>query len=745
MADEKDVLLRVEIDRSEAQKGLEDTTRQLLENKKAVADLNAAYKTGQVSTDQYVREQIRLKREQQSIGSQQKEYTKQLDAESNSLNALRLRLAALTKERNSVNQGTKEGVLRAKELTEEIKNTSDAIKEQEEAGGDFRRNVGNYGSAFQEAVGGVQVFGTSLDGLFKLILTNPIGLIITALFALGKALTQNDTIATALKGVMTGLGVVIDNVAAFVSAIALQFSSALDSTSEFTTFIKDVAVRVLNNMLAPLQFILDILPAVSAAMEGDFSEAADIAAEASTKFGKSVAFMNTEVPQLVKNIGAAIDVGLKYEATLDIIEAKQSKLNVTTARMENIRDRLELQAKDLSRSEEERIALANKALSVDRQILKQRQDLLDEEIKAQSAYVQALGKDSLKREEAEFRLNDLQVQRLQLQNESLKFEEGLINERNSLIESQIAAEKKRAEEEERSRQKKIEDDQKLIDRSIAGEQKLEEFRLEQAAKRAETIDEELERLLELEDFKVEVQLEKENLLASEKLFIIEKSEAKKADLVKAAEEKKRQEVKKTAELETQVQNQKLGMAANVFDTLSTLAAKGSQEQKALASVAALINTYQGVSGALANSAPPPVGLGPVGSLVSAGVILAQGLAQVAGINAAAGGGDFVTTKPTLLLVGDNPGGRERVTVEPLSGKGKTKIFKDSGMIAMAGGGTLTTGAAISRTISSPISDSFSQTNTIIDALTNMPAPVVSVKEVVKTTQRVNVKQSVKSL
>jgi hypothetical protein len=56
---------------------------------------------------------------------------------------------------------------------------------------------------------------------------------------------------------------------------------------------------------------------------------------------------------------------------------------------------------------------------------------------------------------------------------------------------------------------------------------------------------------------------------------------------------------------------------------------------------------------------------------------------------AAGGGTFVTSGPTKLTVGDNPGGRELVTVTPLSGTGTTRM--GGGLIAMAGGGVLDAG------------------------------------------------------
>lgn len=55
----------------------------------------------------------------------------------------------------------------------------------------------------------------------------------------------------------------------------------------------------------------------------------------------------------------------------------------------------------------------------------------------------------------------------------------------------------------------------------------------------------------------------------------------------------------------------------------------------------------------------------------------------------AGGGSFVTSGITNITVGDNPGGRELVTVTPLSGTGTTRPVP--GGIAMAGGGVVDAG------------------------------------------------------
>ncbi len=52
----------------------------------------------------------------------------------------------------------------------------------------------------------------------------------------------------------------------------------------------------------------------------------------------------------------------------------------------------------------------------------------------------------------------------------------------------------------------------------------------------------------------------------------------------------------------------------------------------------------------------------------------------------AGGGEFYTRGPMPIMVGDNPGGVEKVTVEPISGKGTSGL--KNGNLALAGGGSV---------------------------------------------------------
>lgn len=56
-----------------------------------------------------------------------------------------------------------------------------------------------------------------------------------------------------------------------------------------------------------------------------------------------------------------------------------------------------------------------------------------------------------------------------------------------------------------------------------------------------------------------------------------------------------------------------------------------------------------------------------GAAVAGGIALAAGVAESKAIAAFAGGGDFITDGPELILVGDNSTGREHVSVTPLGG------------------------------------------------------------------------------
>ena len=188
------------------------------------------------------------------------------------------------------------------------------------------------------------------------------------------------------------------------------------------------------------------------------------------------------------------------------------------------------------------------------------------------------------------------------------------------------------------------------------------------------------------------------------------------------EKRRKQQEAKNFEL---YENQKLQTQRIVLNGLSQGLRAFGIESKLINSAIATANTFLGVTEIL--KAPTAPFVEPFASIVRGVQIattLATGLGAVAKINNvsfAAGGGDFFTKGPTMLVVGDNPGGVERVTVEPISGRGKTRL--NGNLIQAAGGVNFTAiGDAATKSESSLGLSSF------LDGLREMPI-VVTVEDI----------------
>jgi len=61
------------------------------------------------------------------------------------------------------------------------------------------------------------------------------------------------------------------------------------------------------------------------------------------------------------------------------------------------------------------------------------------------------------------------------------------------------------------------------------------------------------------------------------------------------------------------------------------------------------------------------------------------IAATKGVAAFAKGGDFITSGPQMIMVGDNPGGRERVRVDPLSSGASGDSVSNQTVVHIHGG------------------------------------------------------------
>jgi len=757
--EEKKIIFEFEVNNKDANAKLEEIAKALESNATAQKNLANAYANGSKTQEQYNKEQKVLATEQRALNGTLRDLEKGTKEYSNTLQGQRNKLADLKKEWANTNLATKEGKQRFAELSTEIGELNAKVLDQEKAVGTFTRQVGNYPKAFDGLTASIDGATNGIITAGKAFLANPIGAVIAGIVAafalLNKAIQSNDDLATGWKGLMTGIGIVLDNV---FNAIAtgityvLEFGNAVSENGILGKGLGYLKTAI-TTLLAPLNFMIDLLPAIGKILDGDFAGALDVAGNAVNRLATGQNTLFDAISNTTDAIKEQIQAGIEYEKALDDLEKKQKEFLVTEGQLINQRDRLRLQAKDITKTEEERIALLEKADGIEKKILNGRLRLLDTEIQANRKYANTLDEGSSKREEIEFKLLELQRARLDAENEALRFEEKIINERNKLREKEIEEEEKRRAKREADIEKDYQKTLDTLNRNVEARKQLAQFELDIEQQKQKEIFSatdkgQQERLKALQEYNRLVLEEEEkqtdDLLASaeftqaERDLIVAKSNQRRLDISKQTAQEEIKITKDTSDAnistEQQTNDALLALNASFFAGAQALAQGNKEIEKALGISQAIINTAVGVTKALTLPAPA--------SFITAAATSLQGAVQIAAISAAAGGGEFMTTKPTLLLVGDNPSGRERVSVTPIGSAGKTTISKDSGLIAMAGGGTITTGSA---NASSQIDSEIMSAKMLAQTLMRMPAPKVDVRDIVKTTKRVQVKETTSRL
>ena len=745
MAEENIIIFKTQIEGLES---IDELNKQLSEAKKT-------YKAAQAGSEDYIKAQEAIVGINSKLDAH-KQFLKQVDnqskANTNTIEGLRNKYKELALATTKLDIGSAE----FKKTQSEAKAVSDQLKELEKGMGNTSRNVGNYAEGFKEALGGLGGgFGkaiTGIQGFNTALAANPIGAVVQVMNLLFTALSKNDNLMVAFQGTMKGIGVIIDNVSSFIAGLITKFADFTNSGSKASNVFNEFGKRLINAVLAPFQLIKDFIPVITNLMDGNFTQAFKAGGTAMANFGKNITGANNSTNDLIKSIGGLVGSGSALEKGLDALEEKQNALNVTLSENDMIVQRLRIQAKRRGEDTTAGLKLLEQADAIETKSQKLRTGLLDEEIKLYENYRKTLGEGSTEEEQIRFKLNDLRVKRNEAEKQSFAILEKNANAEASLREKQRAANEKASAEQI----KQLEAQQKAAEKAYEDRTKLAVLEIENEIKRAETIDEirtlEIEKAQTIRDAEVESiynsdaeKAEAEQEFRNTLLDINDKYNKDKAKQEEDATKKAKEEADKEKAIQEAKYQNNLNALANFQKASALLGEEGKNVAKALNIALATVDTYR--SAVLAYQSaflPIPDPSSPVRGAIYSAAAVGAGLASIASIAAAAGGGDFVTTKPTLLLVGDNPGGRERVTVEPLSGKGQTRIG-NSGLIAMAGGGSLTVNpsgmSAISSTASNDVFNQMAISKSITDTFAKLGNPVVSVVDIKKVSNKTTVTEN----
>lgn len=336
---EKVEIFQIEINTSDALKdlaesqkrvkGLKDEIKALEkaegDNTEQLAELNANLKVSQAEQ----RTNTRLTQNAIMATNEQK----------GSINQLRAQLAVTTIEWNKLSEEERDNTERGQALTKQKLELTNALKGEEKATGDTRRNVGNYTDSIKEAIEGSGAFNTSLLTLAA----NPIVLTVTAIVAgvkllfdafkstqggadsLGKASAVLSATWEALQGVIANVANVLVDV----------FTSPKEALKSFAKAIKE---NLINRFVGLLELIPKLGKAVGLLFKGEFSEAGKVAADAVAKVALGVENFTDKAVEFGKkavdtfnNITTAIDASVAAALRLQKAQIAFEEANIKAA------------------------------------------------------------------------------------------------------------------------------------------------------------------------------------------------------------------------------------------------------------------------------------------------------------------------------------------------------------------------------------------------------------------------------
>lgn len=677
-----------------------------------------------LTREEQEKNKIATKEYNDQIRSLQKEIQNSIKADQQkqgSLQQMKAQLSNLTKEYNNLSKEERESA-KGTELRDKIKGLSDELKTNESAIGDNRRKVGDYAGE----IGGL--FGTlgKMPGAFGKMAAGAEGA--TAGF---KALNATNPVGwiTILIGIVTNL------VAKF-----MDFAPVADFMTDSLAKL-NAAFQVLKNG------IIDVVTG-----QKSLSDA----------FKDTTSQMSAQVAEAER----------LSEATRDL-EDRQEAMGVQQQRYRNEIDKLLLQSKNRTLSENERMALIDKALKIEEKAFKERKKLADDEVRliqdkliqqgqlsaSEAVRLRVDGLAYARDIENRKNLKDAEIKALataletqaRIEGESIQLRERALNRRDQLEEQSEAARIKRQENLEKDIKKRAEMEEQSVKDAIYWETvkqlELEAIRsrgllLAQKTAREATEKIRIDSLNEMQQSAM-IELDAQYALKQsmwDGLYELQRWELEKSynQQIQAAEkvgadtteitrlyEKQKTEIKR---LEVEAG---LELAAGFMGNIAEIFGENTKVGKMAASAQVAIDSIKGAISAYSSLAGVPF-VGPALGAAAAGAVIAAGVKSISKIWAVKSGlpGDSSGRGVGLRL-------SETAMPKDITSKMASPMSSASGSVSAYGGAS---GIA-----SAPATSIATGGNSMTQAIQNMPAPIVTVKDIEIAQKRVKVVDSISKI
>jgi len=169
------LILDIQFDSAQAIKEATDLKNRI----ESLQNANKALKKEQGGvTDEYVKNQVEVKRLQKELQANEKALLSRaqlLKAEAGSNDALKLKLSLLTAQYNAMAKTQKEGTVAGESLKKAISDITEELSSGEKEVGNFRRGIGDYQGAAERASNSLQGMKERLAELNKVVQTSEVG------------------------------------------------------------------------------------------------------------------------------------------------------------------------------------------------------------------------------------------------------------------------------------------------------------------------------------------------------------------------------------------------------------------------------------------------------------------------------------------------------------------------------------------------------------------------------------------
>jgi tetrahydromethanopterin S-methyltransferase subunit B len=424
-----------------------------------------------------------------------------------------------------------------KKLDKEVDNVKKSAKDAKSSLKGVGGAVGDLGGPLGQASSGVQTLGKA----FMTLLASPIGIILGLLAGIVALLSRLDPVVDKVEQGLDALTAIFDTLAGNLDKVGKLFMQL---------------------------------------MTLDFSGATKTAQELGGAMGDAA--------------NEAIDLRKSIQALEDV----QNEYTVSNAKAEVAVKNLLIQAKNVNLSYKEKIKILKEASKIEKEDYEAGLKIAEENARIAKAELARIDKAGVNRGDAAKAAADAEAALIRYKGQSADLQERIQNRIDAVNEAQAAKDKARKDQQEKEDKERAEREKKLNDEKLAhlrkGQGEYEAYLKEQQRLRDEALQKEIDAMLLGNSQKQSLTEEEANKL----LEIRKLTDAEIATLALLSVDKQIEYINKLRDANKNVLDEEIkarmefaGQLSGLLNTITNLMGKQSEEGKAIAAAATLIDTY----------------------------------------------------------------------------------------------------------------------------------------------------------